>query len=93
MTAPAATAAAAATASPAPATTTGICIKNLHPSFDETKLKSHLQTAQPALLIMDCKLLKTKDGQSPKIAFVGFQTSFQAETAVWYFDRSFVGTA
>jgi multiple RNA-binding domain-containing protein 1 len=93
MTTPAATTATAAAASSAPATTTRICIINLHPSFDETKLKSHLRTAQPALLITDCKLLKTKDGRSRKIAFVGFQTSSQAETAVSYFDGSFAGTA
>ena len=92
MTTPSAATTAAA-ASPAPVTTTRICIKNLHPSFDETKLKSHLRTAQPALLITDCKLLKTKDGLSRKIAFVGFQTSSQAEIAVSYFDRSFAGTA
>jgi multiple RNA-binding domain-containing protein 1 len=84
----------AASSAPANATTTTrICIKNLHPSFDETKLKSHLRNAQPCLHITDCKLLKTADGKSRKIAFVGFQTASQAESAVSYFDKSFAGTA
>ncbi|KAL3821682.1 hypothetical protein ACHAXA_003240 [Cyclostephanos tholiformis] len=90
MTTPAAAATAVA---PSPASTTRICIKNLHPSFDETQLKSHLRTVQPNLLITDCKILKTKDGRSRKIAFVGFQTPSQAETAVSHFDRSFAGTS
>mmetsp|Transcript_14545 Transcript_14545/g.31614 ORF Transcript_14545/g.31614 Transcript_14545/m.31614 type:complete len:897 (+) Transcript_14545:87-2777(+) len=87
------TPAAAEAADGTPMTTTRTCIKNLHPSFDETKLKSHLQSAQPSLLITDCKLLKTKDGKSRRIAFVGFQTASQAETAVSYFDKSYAGTA
>ena len=73
--------------------TTRVCIKNIHPSFDEAKLKIHLRTAQPSLVITDCKLLKTKDGRSRKIAFVGFQSSSHAESAVSYFDKSFAGTA
>lgn len=81
------------TATTSSTTSTRICVKNLHPSFDETKLKSHLRNAQPNLHITDCKLLKTSDGKSRKIAFVGFQTASQAELAVSYFDKSFAGTA
>lgn len=92
MTTPTPTAA-ASSATVVNSTTTRICIKNLHPSFDETKLKSHLQNAQPNLHITDCKLLKTADGKSRKIAFVGLQTASQAESAVSYFDKSFAGTA
>ena len=74
-------------------TTTRICIKNVPPSFDEIKLKSYLQSSQPSLKLTDCKLLKTKDGRSRKIAFVGFKTHDMAETAVSYFDRSFALTS
>ncbi|KAL7541608.1 hypothetical protein ACHAXR_013349 [Thalassiosira sp. AJA248-18] len=93
------TSAATATTTPPssaiPTATTRACIKHLPPSFDETKLKTHLQQSgpQPTLQITDCKILKTKDGRSRKIAFVGFQTAEQAERAVSYFDRSFAGTA
>jgi multiple RNA-binding domain-containing protein 1 len=82
-----------ATPTSSSSSTTRVCIKNIHPSFDEAKLKNHIRTAQPSLVITDCKLLKTKDGRSRKIAFVGFQSSSQAEFAVSYFDKSFAGTA
>lgn len=74
-------------------TSTRICIKNVPPSFDEAKLKSYLQSGQPSLKLTDCKLLKTKDGRSRKIAFVGFKTHGMAQTAVSYFDRSFALTS
>lgn len=74
-------------------TSTRICIKNVPPSFDEAKLKSYLQSGQPSLKLTDCKLLKTKDGRSRKIAFVGFKTHDMAQTAVTYFDRSFALTS
>eukprot|EP00580_Thalassiosira_gravida_P013877 CAMPEP_0201682814 /NCGR_PEP_ID=MMETSP0494-20130426/51808_1 /ASSEMBLY_ACC=CAM_ASM_000839 /TAXON_ID=420259 /ORGANISM="Thalassiosira gravida, Strain GMp14c1" /LENGTH=907 /DNA_ID=CAMNT_0048166577 /DNA_START=501 /DNA_END=3224 /DNA_ORIENTATION=+ len=86
---------AADAATPPPTSTTRACIKNLPPSFDETKLKRHLQqqSQSTSLKITDCKILKTKDGRSRKIAFVGFQTAEQAKSAVEYFDRTFAGTA
>jgi multiple RNA-binding domain-containing protein 1 len=74
-------------------TSTRICIKNVPPSFDEAKLKYYLQSGQPSLKLTDCKLLKTKDGRSRKIAFVGFKTHDMAQTAVSYFDRSFALTS
>lgn len=43
--------------------------------------------------ITDCKVLKTKDGKSRKIAFVGFVSSDMANLAVEYFDRSYAGTS
>lgn len=57
-----------------PTTTTRVCIKNLPLSFDEGKLKAHLQSSIASLILTDCKLLKTKDGRSRKIAFVGFKS-------------------
>ena len=55
--------------------TTRICIKNLPPSFNESKVKQHLHSNIPSLVLTDCKMLKTKDGRSRKIAFVGFKNS------------------
>ena len=67
-----------AMATSADTSTTRICVKNLPQSFDEFKLKNHLQTSihpsQSSLVLTDCKVLKTKDGRSRKIAFVGFKT-------------------
>ena len=71
-----------------------VCIKNLPLSYTTaTKLKSHLQSSQPTLQITDCKILKTKDGKTRKIAFVGYSSSHAAQTAVQYFDKSFIGTS
>lgn len=75
------------------ASTTRVCIKNLPPSFDEARLKQHIQQQQQHLRVTDSRILKTKDGHSRRIAFVGFQTSDQAKTAVEYFDRTFAGTS
>jgi len=54
--------------------TTRICIKNVPPSYTELKLKAHLisKSLEP-LTITDCKVLRTKDGISRKLAFVGFK--------------------
>mmetsp|Transcript_28719 Transcript_28719/g.65364 ORF Transcript_28719/g.65364 Transcript_28719/m.65364 type:complete len:870 (-) Transcript_28719:1-2610(-) len=73
--------------------TTRICVKNMPPVYNEDKLKSLLTSSQPSLRITDCRILKTKDGRSRKIAFVGFRSPSQADLAVAYFDRSFAGTA
>ncbi|KAL7485049.1 hypothetical protein ACHAW6_010646 [Cyclotella cf. meneghiniana] len=79
--------------SPPTSSTTRICIKNLPPSFDESKVKQHLQSNLSSLVLTDCKMLKTKDGRSRKIAFVGFKNSEMAQQAVSYFDRSFALTS
>ena len=97
MTTPKATDASPTPSSSTTTTTTRICIKNLPLSFtSETKLKTHLQSSQsqqPKLQITDCKILKTPQGKSRKIAFVGFVSSTQAQSAVSYFDKSFAGTS
>eukprot|EP00804_Cyclotella_cryptica_P003228 CCRYP_010471-RA/>CCRYP_010471-RA protein AED:0.31 eAED:0.31 QI:168/1/1/1/1/1/2/2028/893 len=79
--------------SPPSSSTTRICIKNLPPSFDESKVKHHLQSNMSSLILTDCKMLKTKEGRSRKIAFVGFKDSEMAEKAVSYFDRTFALTS
>ncbi|KAL7471201.1 hypothetical protein ACHAXS_011465 [Conticribra weissflogii] len=74
--------------------TTRVCFKNLPPSFDENKLKKHLQSSsKDPLILTDCKILKTKDGRSRKIAFVGFKNPEMAQNAVSYFDKSFALTS
>ena len=54
-----------------------VCIKNIPPSCTESSLRSHLTTTSSSLssvLITDCKILRTKDGKSRKLAFVGFKS-------------------
>lgn len=73
---------------------TRICIKNIPPTFTESKLRSHLiSNSQIPLVITDCKILRTKEGTSRKIGFVGFKTSEMATHAISFFDKSFAATS
>ncbi len=55
-----------------------VCIKNLPPSCSESNLKAHLTAStngnSASITITDCKILRTKDGKSRKLAFVGLKT-------------------
>jgi RNA recognition motif-containing protein len=56
-----------------------VCIKGLPPSCTEANLKSHLSNSsksnnRQSVIVTDCKILKTQDGKSRKLAFVGFKT-------------------
>ena len=57
---------------------TRVCIKNIPPSCTESKLQSHLlsnnKNGHTKIIITDCKILRTKDGKSRKLAFVGFKS-------------------
>jgi len=79
-------------------TTTRICIKNLPLSItNESKLKNHLlqqsSSTSIQLQITDVKILKTTEGKSRRIAFIGFSTPTQASAAVSYYNKSFIGTS
>ena len=54
--------------------TSRVCVKNVPPSCNESNLKSHLTSSDGSAVITDCKILRTKDGKSRKLAFVGFKT-------------------
>jgi len=77
--------------------TTRVCIKGLPPNCNESALRKHLMntssSSSKSVVITDCKVLKTKDGKSRKIAFVGLKTSEMAEDVVSYFHRSYYGTS
>jgi len=74
--------------------TTRVCIKNVPPNFTETKLRSHLNAnSHLALSITDCKVLRTKDGKSRKLAFVGFKDAGMAKHVISFFDKSFAATS
>jgi multiple RNA-binding domain-containing protein 1 len=78
---------------------TRVCIKNLPSSFDENSVKKHLlsnssnSNTTTELIITDCKLLRTKDGKSRKVAFVGFKTPEMATFVVNYFHQTFALTS
>jgi len=76
--------------------TTRVCIKNIPPSFDEMNLKKFLLKSSKfggGLQVTDCKVLKTKNGVSRKLAFVGFKTSEMAEYVISYFNKSYARTS
>ena len=74
--------------------TTRVCIKNLPPSCKESDLKSHLNSIPtPSIIITDCKILKTIDGKSRKLAFVGFKTFQMAQNVVSFFHKTYLGTS
>lgn len=74
--------------------TTRVCIKNLPPSCNESDLKSHLNSiSTSSIIITDCKILKTKDGKSRKLAFVGFKTFQMAQNVVSFFHKTYLGTS
>ena len=62
--------------------TSRVCIKNVPPSCNESNLKSHLMSSSTSVggsgsgsvIVTDCKIIRTKDGKSRKLAFVGFKT-------------------
>jgi len=79
--------------------TTRICIKNVPPTFDDAKLRRHILESGPPLTstsnltITDCRILKTKEGKSRKLAFVGFKTHDQAVRAVEAFHGTYAKTS
>ena len=84
---------------PAAPKTTRICVKNVPPSFDDAKLRRHILESGPPssatsnLTITDCRILKTKEGKSRKLAFVGFKTHDQAVRAVDAFHGTYAKTS
>ncbi|KAI2491929.1 RNA recognition motif containing protein [Fragilaria crotonensis] len=74
-------------------TKTRVCIKNLPPKFDETKLQLFLlKESKIPLHITDIKILRRTDGTSRKLAFLGFSTPEQASHVVQHFDKSYCMT-
>lgn len=74
--------------------TTRVCIKNVPPNFSEKNLRSHLTSnSQIDLIVTDCKILRTKDGKSRKLAFVGFKSADMANHVIKFFDKSFALTS
>eukprot|EP00624_Nannochloropsis_granulata_P005901 evm.model.NODE_4201_length_13017_cov_21.102097.1 len=69
---------------------TRLCVKNIPKHVDERRLKEHFGERG---MVTDAKLLRTKSGESRKMAFVGFRTEAEARAALAYFNQTFLDTS
>ncbi|AET39491.1 RNA-binding ribosome biosynthesis protein MRD1 Ecym_4446 [Eremothecium cymbalariae DBVPG len=75
-----------------------IIVKGLPKYLNEDRLQDHFYKrlqkvhSDTTNLITDVKLMKNKDGESRRFAFVGFKFESDAFDAVEYFDGSFIDT-
>ncbi|OWB84909.1 hypothetical protein B5S33_g3566 [[Candida] boidinii] len=67
-----------------------LIVKNLPINFTEDKLREHFGKQGP---VTDVKLMKKRNGESRRFAFIGYKTVQEAESAVKYFNRSFINTS
>lgn len=79
-----------------------IIVKGLPVYLDDAKLKEHFvkrlinkngNSRTAGELITDVKILKDRDGQSRRFAFIGYRSEEDAFDAVNYFDGSFINTS
>eukprot|EP00586_Coscinodiscus_wailesii_P023059 CAMPEP_0172503774 /NCGR_PEP_ID=MMETSP1066-20121228/172206_1 /TAXON_ID=671091 /ORGANISM="Coscinodiscus wailesii, Strain CCMP2513" /LENGTH=178 /DNA_ID=CAMNT_0013279653 /DNA_START=11 /DNA_END=545 /DNA_ORIENTATION=+ len=76
---------------------TRLCFKNLPPTIQtRQKLTTHILTLPrhhhpQQLQLTDIRIIKTRDGKSRNMAFVGFKTPEMARNVRKFFHRSFVG--
>jgi len=69
---------------------TRICVKNVPKHVTESRLKEFFgQHGQ----VTDVRIVKTKQGQSRKLAFIGFKTPQEAQMAVSYFHNTYLDTS
>ncbi|CAL8464375.1 g3910 [Coccomyxa elongata] len=73
---------------PQPWMTSRICVKGLPKQCSDQQLREHFSEKGD---ITDAKIVRTKDGQSRQFGFVGFRSVAEAQAAVKYFNRSFMG--
>lgn len=67
-----------------------LIVKNLPINFTEDKLREHFGKQGP---VTDVKLMKKRNGESRRFAFIGYKSVQEAESAVKYFNRSFINTS
>eukprot|EP00884_Botryococcus_braunii_P005166 jgi/Botrbrau1/14650/Bobra.0108s0011.1 len=66
-----------------------ICVKGLPKSLTDDKFRLHFAGKG---IVTDAKIRRTRDGTSRQFGFVGYKTAEEAEEAVRYFDKTFIGT-
>ncbi|KAK6204640.1 multiple RNA-binding domain-containing protein 1 [Scheffersomyces amazonensis] len=67
-----------------------LIVKGLPKYFTEDKLKEHFSKQGN---VTDVKLMKKRNGESRRFAFIGYKSMADAEDAVRYFNNSFIDTA
>ncbi|EFJ12267.1 hypothetical protein SELMODRAFT_182522 [Selaginella moellendorffii] len=67
-----------------------VCVKNLPTYVTDDKLREHFGAKGQ---VTDAKVMRTRDGKSRRFGFVGFYSQEEAESAVAYFNRSFLDTS
>eukprot|EP00798_Chlamydomonas_sp_ICE-L_P010822 gene10822-16908_t len=66
-----------------------LCIKNIPKYALENRLREHFSQKGE---VTDVKVMKTRDGQSRQMGFIGYKTVEEAARALKYFNRSFMDT-
>ncbi|KAK9476172.1 hypothetical protein V1514DRAFT_337647 [Lipomyces japonicus] len=68
-----------------------IIVKNLPLTMSDEKFRQHF--ADHGGIITDSKLMRTRNGQSRRFGFIGYRSSADADEAVKYFNKTFIGMA
>ena len=67
-----------------------LIVKGLPKYYTEEKLREFFSKQGD---VTDVKLMKKRNGESRKFAFIGYKSADAAERAVKYFNKSFIDTA
>ena len=73
-----------------PSPSSRLCVKNVPKHVNEARLREHFASQGE---VTDVKIVRTTDGVSRQMAFVGFKTETMATGALKYFDRTFIDTS
>jgi len=80
--------------------TSRLCFKSLPQEMTEDQLRQKItiETKQagaknngPVVQVTECRIVRTSDGKSRRMAFVGFKTVEQAKIAQFYWHRAYMG--
>ncbi|KAL8138053.1 hypothetical protein V2J09_004054, partial [Rumex salicifolius] len=67
-----------------------ICVKQLPLKAKEDELRNFFSQKGE---VTDVKIIRTNDGKSRQFGFIGYRTSQEAEEAIRYFNKSFMGAS
>ena len=67
-----------------------LCVKNIPKHLTLERLREHFAERGE---VTDCKIMKTNDGKSRQMAFVGYKTEQHAVRALAWFNNTFVDTS
>eukprot|EP00899_Mesostigma_viride_P003479 jgi/Mesvir1/13131/Mv06103-RA.1 len=67
-----------------------ICVKNLPRHLQDSRFREHFAGVGH---VTDARIIRTKDGKSRQMGFVGYKTAEEAQAAVRYFHHSYIDTS